>query len=471
MELVVPFLSSTITTSFDLELATQVATRVNEAHGKLLQEHGDMEEDRNAEKSVKDRNEPARQIARRLKEEKHERKLKTSEAVKVEDSEMAEDDTDEMGDEIAASAVSVEDPRRTYEEAMQAWHSLEMPVLLSLEVLANLTSCSNPRKQNGEDDEMGWASDDEERMEMMAAQEHEDGTSGPTPAMLTPQDEKLFEKVASASLPEQVLSFLETCSSFVLGKREGGTEETGNQSEISSSMKEIQAKTAASLGNIISNMPPQYWRSSQEESLELWKRLLAIMKMQLQEAQNSNKTQSQDQDHINSLSGTILSLLRSRSHLIAQQIDEPDLELLLALVQNAGDKNMMECRQNAVMMLGLLCSKPHSDAVNTLVCRTLLSALQYSLNTPKNKSNDVATLLFVCQVIDVLMDMYSDDDAFKVVFLQQKVLEVLQINVPVFRKRIQTVSKHDIDEEDICYLRETALNASRFIKYKQGQQL
>jgi hypothetical protein len=187
----------------------------------------------------------------------------------------------------------------------------------------------------------------------------------------------MFKKAASASLPEQVLSFLKSCSSFVLGKREGGTEETGNPSEISSSTKEIQAKTAASLRNIISNMPPQYWRSSQEESFEFWKRLLNIMKMQLQEAQNSNTTLSQD--HINSLSGTILSLLRSRSHLIAQQIDEPDLELLLAFVQNTGDKTTMECRQNAVTIAMCTITITHFDITGSIRSSGLTATLQQPL--------------------------------------------------------------------------------------------
>jgi len=432
MDNVVSLISGTIS-GVQCDKLNELSQQVADSHSNLLQEHEDLAMENKAEENVKARNEPARLIARRQKLQK-EQKKENPQAV-----DMTIDDTEASAKGVSEDAIdnSISDPLAVYDKAVESWNSSVLPLLLALEVLASLTSCGyNDPNSEDDDDDMAWASDDEDRMDLMA-QQGQIGSAAAVPVLLTSQDEALFEKCNSLGLPDQVLALLQLISSSM---------HVNTSLVVSSGIHELVDKCAACLGNLITNMQPQNWRSTQEQTLALWKSLLQVVQSQLDRNDNSAS-------HLTSLSSTLLALLRTRSHLIVRSIDEAQLTLLLSLLNPSLE---VECRQHAVGMLGLLTSEPHSDAVNTLVCRALLTAL---------KDDQV---LLVAQVLNVFMDMYSHDVEYQSVFKQEQVLQAFQQYVPLFRINIGKAKKF-LEDDQVHHLRETVLNASRFIKYKQGR--
>ena len=74
-------------------------------------------------------------------------------------------------------------------------------------------------------------------------------------------------------------------------------------------------------------------------------------------------------------------------------------------------------------------------------------------------------MLVVGEILNVLMDMYAEDDAHQNTFVAEGVLSYFQRVLPKFRLRTKDLS-NSVSPEDQANLRETALNASRFVKYK-----
>jgi hypothetical protein len=152
------------------------------------------------------------------------------------------------------------------------------------------------------------------------------------------------------------------------------------------------------------------------------------------------------------------------------------LDLLLALITqqyNAeGGANNVQMKCNAISMIGLLCSEPHPSEVNARVCSALLERLRSPLSSTSN-DNDAdsekarQSLVIMHEILDVLMDMYGGDDSHDEVFGQQDVLGHFQRCLPGFKRRVKkTVANSTREELDTW--NETALNCSRFIKYKKG---
>lgn len=72
------------------------------------------------------------------------------------------------------------------------------------------------------------------------------------------------------------------------------------------------------------------------------------------------------------------------------------------------------------------------------------------------------------------MDMYGGDDCHDDVFEKNKVLDHFRRCLPGFKRCVKKIGlatvrgKEGAEEEEVCIWNETALNASRFIKYKNG---
>jgi len=78
------------------------------------------------------------------------------------------------------------------------------------------------------------------------------------------------------------------------------------------------------------------------------------------------------------------------------------------------------------------------------------------------------------EILISLMEMYSSDEGdpnnHEQVFKSRDVLGSFQKIIPMFKRKIREGEKMDgISFDDIELWRETAVNASRFVKYKKGQ--
>ena len=74
------------------------------------------------------------------------------------------------------------------------------------------------------------------------------------------------------------------------------------------------------------------------------------------------------------------------------------------------------------------------------------------------------------------MDMYSADEGdpnnHESVFRKKNVLAVFEKTVPILKRKLREETKSSssstTDARDASFWKETALNATRFIKYKKG---
>jgi hypothetical protein len=183
---------------------------------------------------------------------------------------------------------------------------------------------------------------------------------------------------------------------------------------------------------------------------------------------------------ISHVTSIMLSLLRhhssSRSLPDAQTLDDlVNLLTSIAQKQGEGDENVdssirMHC--NIIAMLGVLCSGPHSADVNARVCAALTEKIRSELSSSAQDHNSLETskrkVILLNETYNVLMDMYGGDDANNNVFLQQDVLGHFTRTLPEFKRSIKkialSIEKHD---EELNLWNETALNVSRFIRFKK----
>jgi len=71
-------------------------------------------------------------------------------------------------------------------------------------------------------------------------------------------------------------------------------------------------------------------------------------------------------------------------------------------------------------------------------------------------------------VYNVVMDIYGGDDANNQVYQEQDVSGHLIRTLPAFKKNIKQITSVERDNEELFVWNETALNVSRFIKFKRG---
>jgi hypothetical protein len=215
------------------------------------------------------------------------------------------------------------------------------------------------------------------------------------------------------------------------------------------------------------------------------------------------------QQHVTSV---LLSLLRNQppSHVL---IDTQTLDHLIALLsqQRTSDtmaatdvttpddddvEAMLQTHLNITSILGVLCTNPevtHPETTDRKVCRALLSRLAFAISSCDDAQGGgggkngmiamVDSIVIAHEVLNVLMDMYGNDDCHERVFDEECVLDQLRKCLPWFKRSVKKVvaaassassdptrweeSKMEEVNEDGCVWNETALNATRFIKYKQ----
>lgn len=427
---VIPLLHSFL--DLNTEQASSLVQNYMDTHKAWIKEEADDALEKEVIKTVNQRKEPARVIARRQKEmreqkEKLRKAMNQEEKGEEKEVEMKEDDIGDDGEEKEDGMEDddggekkpkrqTENGREVLEAARKAWHDTLAPLELALEITANLTSLAPAMiMQDGmEDMDMDgeWGPDQEA---LLAQQQHAVEGDG----ALSPMDAALAQAIVSSQIPIRLVALLKTtCQPLA----------EDILPDIKGDMEALQSKCGACLGNCMGEHFPN-WTDG------LFQELRSAL-----QASNGN----------HSIANAMAAALRSRSEL-RKQCQPSDLEVVLQLASSS-----TSCQKEAVEMLGILCSmESHPEDVNRKVCSALMAI------TSKKSA-------VVNEVLIALMDIYGEDDCHPAVFDSLNVLKYFQQTTPSFKTLVQC-DRDDASEEELEVWKETALNASRFVSYKKGR--
>lgn len=431
------------------------------------------------------RKEPARMIARRQKEMKAKNKgvvdvnknNKVGDAMDTMDEDkkegcttvMVEDDSN-TGNEVKVESES-SDPREELEIIMQYWRELCTSQKLALELVTNL--CSGPSEGERESEDMTmydeenehmWDSDDEAKLL--------DGmNTSSSQKAVSPIDKEMFDCIASHHLTEQILVFFRNWLLFLPGLALGDGDKC--PPFIGEDVEELLSTCALCLGNMMACDIPTWTAPVAGEITSVtcpganvesgsglfWWSLVSLLK-------------TRDFSSLIHVTTIMLSLLRH--HVSTRTLaDAPTLDLLLNLLScaqtNEGTNNFtwiqMHC--NIIAMLGVLCSEPHPDSANVRVCSALMEKMRSASAQSDSIENCKQSVVILNEVYNVIMDIYGGDDANDKVYGQQDVSGHLTRTLPAFKRSIKKISSVEKDMEEWVVWNETALNVSRFIKFKR----
>jgi hypothetical protein len=220
------------------------------------------------------------------------------------------------------------------------------------------------------------------------------------------------------------------------------------------------------------------------------------------------------QQHVTTVLLSMLQRNQPPSHLL---VDTPTLDKFISILLSAATVNdyddyddrieaTLQSHRNIIAILGLLCTNlelPLPEATDRKICRALLSRMACAISPwddanssgnnngqqPLIQGTSMRVMVDSCkiahEILNVLMDMYGNDDCHERVFDEECVLDQLRKSLSWFKRSVKKLvaaaassapsnicnrwekMKMEEVEEDACVWNETALNVTRFIKYKQ----
>ena len=352
----------------------------------LKEEEDDAQVEKDVIRTVNERKEPARHIARRQKETNDQKKREK------ENNEMDDDETKNK------ALREYENQREVMENAKQMWHNSLLPLQVALEITANLTSVGPSQFDREEDDmmpmdEAEWSSDQEDQL--LAAQSEQ-------VSHLSAFDLSLMQSIVDSGIPRRLSELLHlVCTPLVESSVKLPT-------ETIEELGEVQSKCGGCLRNCLAEHFP-YWHVQ-------WKDLRAAF----------------ESNSVAAIASSMTFALKSQSQ-VRQQIQPDDLDFILQWVTKEGT-----VQRDMVEMLGILCShETHPEQINSRVCSTLM---QLSL-----KSGTI-----VNEVLNALMNIYGEDECHPDVFRSLQVLAYFQRTVPLFKTIIETerskISQDEVEQ-------------------------
>ena len=433
---------------------------------------------------INSRKESARSIARRQKEMKAKKVAEAATDAKVnnESVEMNQEKKEGVAmveDDTANITTTSSDPKDALEPILHSWRETCASHKLALELVANL--CSGNQEEDmeefadndgmyDEENEHMWDSDDEAKLI--------EGQAGQSMALKStnPSDREVYAAIASHHLAEQIFVFFISWILFIPGL--GLEAEDKCPDLVLRDVEELLSTCALCLGNVIASDIPT-WSSAVTKDIAslvcpdatvengaalFWCGLVAMLKAS-ELAGNS--------DAIHHASTVMLALLRH--HAIARTLaDAPTLDILLNLLSQPledkkvnGTKSSVPLQCNTIAILGVLCSETHPAAINDRVCAALAEKLRLVSSQIDSPDDAKRSVLVMNEVYNVLMDMYGGDDANDAVYHRQDVSGHLTRTLPVFKRSIKKVALVERGNEELGVWNETALNVSRFIRFKR----
>ena len=114
------------------------------------------------------------------------------------------------------------------------------------------------------------------------------------------------------------------------------------------------------------------------------------------------------------------------------------------------------CRARAINLVGSVAQMPHDDNAHAAYTAVVLGALT------KDPSLNV-----VAEALDVLFDLYCEDEDYLGVWTRMGIMGTLQALVPQLKRRWNAEKRqlHDIEQ---AIVQEALLNLTRFIAYKKS---
>jgi len=491
-EVILPYLASIYDqfTTNQSNVAKQLLQDMISTSNQLSSIKQDLSLESQIVSKINAKKEPAREIARRQKKMKEENKKdddvqameeeNTTKDVK-ESSEakaaVSNDEESEVSMAIEEDAVTEEEKKQEQEDELKdkldgivsKWKDIVGSHKLALELVANLCSPNEEEEEDegeegmygDDDDEHMWDSDDEAKLLAEAA--HGMGKSVAA-ATVTPCEQATYDAMITeqCNLPMRILSFFRQWAEFIPSSDTTMDVETKVPILVSQDVDELLSTCALCLGNVVAcNV------LKEKSTLEaFWKDLVSMLK-------------SQYHVHVTSV---ILSLVRNEP-LAPTLVDSSTLESLITLLQQSGTSDaeaLLKTHTNIISILGVLCAEPHPATINTQVCRALLERLRSSSTSGNDLTGQSMkhSVITTHEILNALMDMYGnddDDDCHNQVFASEDVLGHFQRCLPGFKRCIKKVSGSasrgaSMEEEiEVDLWNETALNTSRFIKYKRDK--
>jgi len=240
---------------------------------------------------------------------------------------------------------------------------------------------------------------------------------------------------------------------------------------VEKDLAEVLGKCSICLGNMAFSL--QSWKKDEKDLGPMWNEFTQCLK-----AINTKDEHGANLNNPCSAIAAILStmgaFLRFRPALV-KCVNEHDLDLILSFIlmeaptpANRGDENaaarISDVQKDGIGILGILCSEAHPDPINEKICAVFLTVLM---------RHNSATTAVMSEVLNAMMDMYSADEDepnnHEQVFRKKDVLGAFQKSVPILKRKIREDEKmSDVDDAEVEFWKETALNATRFIRYKKG---
>ena len=488
------------------DIATAMAQRVATKLYALEEEMQDERMEKKIIQQLKNKKESARLIARRQKEAKKSKKEeeKRQKTKKQDEEDMAvevegnthgannnEMDTDGKKDDNHKDDSTNKNAQEEYENSVKAWENAYSPVKLALEVATNFCAGSSnitmniPPQGDDDDDVMMYDSDLDEEQIMMNADTEAD-TASPNPF-----DIPIMDAVVKSNLPERVLSLLLAVSAPLKLKNENATNSSSVPQVVRLDISQIKSKCGACLGNIVSTLPPTWGNEESTIAVDgvnrktliitIWEALRAAMNI----SSTTTPADNDDTEGMAGLSNAMSSLLRSRPQILTLYgfNIESEVQFLLQLLKSMQNNNngsttetkkwtekdaaIEDLMQNIVALLGSICTGMNSKsgaflATSKEVSITLIEIVSNS-NSPVSVQNEI---------LNLFMDIYGNDDnaGLDKLFESLQMMQVFEKTLPLFKRSINNArGAKEGSEEDIFQWKETALNGSRFIKYKRDQ--
>jgi hypothetical protein len=447
-------------TLYSNDIAMALHKEVSDAHQALSQQKQDEKIENDIIRAIDKKKESARLIARRQKEMKLKKKEEMDKHTDMETGSTNKSENGVVDDGIDSeeSKQAREEAEERFDKAVNAWKNACLPLKLAIEIITNLCAVAidgDGKFGAGDADDMddlAWDSDQEEKLLAEAG--------GNQPILdMSKEDQHFLNLVVEAGVPDRVLTVF---GSVFMALVDSGSNKNSIHPEVMDDLTEVLSKASICLGNMACNLQ-QCWKNHEKDVASMWSDYRQCLIVTKELTPNRNIPYSA----MAAILSTMGAFLRFRAELM-KFVNEQDLDLILSFVligvpdgANQNDLNSIsDVQKEAIGMLGILCTEPHPDPINEKICTAFLTVLERSNGT----KTDV-----ICEVLNALMDMYSSDEGdannHENVFRSKDVLGTFKRSVPMLKSKINA-EKRLYDADEVEFFKESALNASRFIKYK-----
>lgn len=366
-------------------------------------------------------------------------------------------------DEVVTAAA------QSNKEAEVRWKwklGIAEPLKLAAEVMTNLCALAAAEGQESGEEDEEWGSDDEDAMEQVANNFGESRQDPTGTAAVGGEDSVLLQALADGSAMQRTVTALGALLSPTprdgssangeIGKGADGGTRLALPSGTAGDLADLRATVALCAANLVQNLP---MKALGADPYLLWSELCRMCEAATERAPSCVET----------LTGVMWGLVRRAGWAVASGIQRHPTAavggpLLLLLRLSDPEKTLsFEARVNTVGILGALGaampSTPASQSVGSNEGDVGLGrALVFAMEDPH--------VLVQAEALNAVMDVFGDDDR-DVAFRACNAPAALVAGIPAFKRKVKMEGKA-VGRDALCHLKETALNAARFVKYKQA---